>query len=200
MLNKQYRSIMTARVKALKKTNATDKVVEAIMNKMFAYIDFINAQKADETDKVFGKDIDKVFIIDEFKDFILPKSVRFKAGNYLCQDLLIRPVLVGSDVTNFSLDDWINVQAEYRGLFKSDISSNITTLNNLRLEFSVSDIEARMAVNIHVEGTDNSILSCHYVGEPFIPIAINLLDQFYKLPYFNASADEVLADYVSSFR
>lgn len=77
-------------------------------------------------------------ILNEFKDFVFPRSVRFEPGNLRTKDLLIRPAK--DESFKFDFPQYIIMIDDFRRYYKSDSKSNVTDLATLKRHVSFNEI------------------------------------------------------------
>lgn len=163
------------KVEAAKKWRATG--IRTNLERIFKYIAFFNSL---DEDVVFveGRTINDIPIIAEFKDFIIPNSVRLVAGDRRYPDMLERDLK--PEEFEFSYGEWMVLLTQFRGYFKKDLSSDMVMLSDLKLNKSVTDITDVVPVNGKVK----------YEGVPFIPIWLKDL----YTPMFNSTAANLTID------
>lgn len=189
---------LTNKVEVSKKWRATGirKCVTHIMN----YISFFNSL---EEDVIFvdGRTIDQIQIPSEFKDFIIPNSVRLVAGDRRYPNIVLRDsdptgtVIFESENDSITFKynylEWMNLITQFRGFFKKDLSSDMISLSELRLNKSISDISDIVVVNNEVK----------YEGVDFIPLRI--VEPYELIFSSNAqktSVAEMLEYYVANWK
>lgn len=191
MINEKLLATLVARIVSQTRVNSpkgqsSDDYVKGILSKLFTYIDCINSlpERASRIDDVSLSDI---VIMDEFKGFILPSSVKVDPSDLNAEDLMIKPAIS----SKFSYEQFINCQLAIRSWFKSDLKTNVTHLDQLRRKISLFDALPNAAFKL-----DSGELVCRYTDKPFVPIQLwSDLNQLYRENYFNATYDNVLTDY-----
>lgn len=168
-------SRITKRLMSIKKISAKEDEVKAMAESIFKYIYLFNS--VDEFGvRVLDRDFEEIIVLDEFKEFIYPRCVRRDAMNLNMNDLLVRAAEVSKDL---SYGDYIDACANFRRLFKSDISTGIVKLSDLKKDVNLADIEAKIDVDGRVQ----------FNGIAFVPIPVNKgIGVFYKKSYLNESA------------
>lgn len=173
------------RIMATKKVNVKEDEVRKVIETMKSYIDYFNS--LDEfTSTIWSNnaDISKVNILNEFKDFVIPAAVRIDATDIKCANLVRL-----NEVKSFgSFSDFINLNDQIRGLFKSDASSNVSSLADLKKSENLSSIIDRASVKKKVA----------YKSSPFVPVRLNYIADLFEDRYFNGTEDEVISDYIDT--
>lgn len=91
--------------------------------------------------EVDGVPLEKIPILDEFKDFILPNSVRYDSSYRAFPDLLKRNTdLAAGDTYKFNDIEYKNACDRLRTYCKSDMKSRVSTLADVRVNKSLSDV------------------------------------------------------------
>lgn len=152
---------------------------------------------------------ENVPILNEFKDFITPRSVRLEPGNLRTTDLLVRPKAPekmyewrgkynkGSQKIEpeefeyeFNLAKYMINIADFRHYYKKDANSDTTSLENLKRHVSLT--EALDSIYILSEGVKyvkSGIESC-------IPYKIVNLSALFEDGYFDSSYDVSVINYM----
>ena len=129
-----------ARVKATHKVSNQDKEVKEDVECIADAIRRFNAlrENAYEVDGVL---LEKIPILDEFKDFLLPNSVRYDSSYRAFPDLLKRNNdLESGDTYKFNLNEYVNACDRLRTNCKSDMKSRVSMLSDIRVNKSLSDV------------------------------------------------------------
>lgn len=164
------------------------------INTILKYIDYFNSLGEFET-RVLDRNLDEIIILNEFKDLIIPRSVRYNPSDLRTKDLLKRSGKPnGYSKLNYS--EFIFAQINFRRLFKKDISSNITTLASIKVNKSLTEVMPYVGkVTTSNGGIKEFVVK--YDSAPFIPLFINgsVLDVFEE-NYWNASIKDAIRNYV----
>lgn len=212
ILEKPQFESMIARVNALKKTKVEEKEIRRIMTGVFNAIDQFNVLLSEYNKRFWDYDLSEIPVLNEFKDFVLPASVKVNAADVQCKDLIDREqtyltypmekkqnLLDVIQVIN-SLSSYLDLLAEFRGIFRSDSTSNITYLSELKKNVSLSEISSKCAYLMEgIDGNDHWF--CHYSFDtPFIsvPLRSNYW-QCFKDYYWNADVNDVLNVYIEKW-
>lgn len=187
----EFINAYASRALAQKKTSRKSNEVEDVVRKIFGYIKYFNGQP-ENTTMISGHELSNWPILNEFKDFIMPNTVRYEAGNRLFNDVLVHSELIKDDPENpkFSYSEYVNLLSEFRNFFKKDATDGKVMLDTLRVDKSFEDVRA-------VGARYGEEVLCHYVGDAFIPVPLKCLDVFVKDAYLNASDVEVVSDYLA---
>lgn len=168
--------------------------------KIFSYIIMFNGL-AEDTTILNNHPLTDWPILNEFKDFICPNSIRWKAGDKSFVDVLSRNFELENHSLTDSLkrndidyNDYLNALSEFRSFFKKDATNDFVSLASLRVDKSIADV------------SDFIVLSdgrCHYLGEPYLPILKVTLDDemitsLVQNWYFNADIKEVYQSYLAN--
>lgn len=177
--------------KAQKRVSRVDDLDDQIV-KIFNYIKYFNTLDQDST-LVFPDDpktLDRIPILKEFSEFILPSSVKLIAGNRRMEELLVYWDSSKVD-KSLSYSDYLNVIDTFRGYFKKDASNDIVTLDSLKKELSLSDVLSRLQL-------DDSV---NYDSDPFIPIKLNQdVRILIGTKFMQDSAEKMIEDYCAKIR
>lgn len=162
------------------------------------YVNNINSMKEDQTMlEGFNRNIDELSILDPFKGWIRPRSIRYILGDLKCIDMLSRPEFLGWDVTypdgtkatityNKLLMGWMIICRH----FKLDHQQKLVAVSSLRRDVTFNDILSIASIKGKV----------NYQNNAFIPVPLG--DEcalFFHDAYFNASEAEVINDWFVSF-
>lgn len=199
-------SKMVSRVNATKKVRTPEPVrdangkisspsaVEEVITKILQVIDTINA-KEERLAMIMDRPLENVVIINEFRDFIMPDSVRQDVSDMRTNDLLERRV---PDVKlEISYNEWLDLQSTFRSWFKKDMQSETSNLGQLRVRKSLVDI----LPCCRIKNNDNpDAYDVRAWDEPFIPVDLNPgVRVLLRSDWFNTSADFILDDYISEW-
>lgn len=172
--------------------------VKALLMKIFTYIDYFNSL-SDLSTRVFDVEFSKIPILNEFRDFLIPASVKMNTADLNCEEMLIKPQFNSN--ADLNLDDYLNLCLDFRALFKKDISDNVSTLDSFRKSVSWSEMASKACYSFAVDdnGKKSKALFARYDGDvPFIPIQISsFITNGYKTRYWNATSTEIIDDYVT---
>lgn len=191
---------MVSRVKALAKVKVSEKEIENTLLSIFDHLNYINS--ISEYDyQIYDRPLDEVFVINEFKDFVRPKSVKLDASSPHCVEMLT--MIHCNQVLNYH--DWVNLQAEFRGWFKSDLAQNITKISDLKKCVSWSEIRHMASYVVLVEENDDpkdtDIQIITKSGDsPFYPIRLNCdMFKYFRSRYFDCLESEEIEDYLDNW-
>lgn len=154
---------------------------------IFEVINYINSQPENVT-RILDRNIDEFVIPVEFKDFVLPNSVRYDVGNRLSIDLLVRSNLKTKQDYNVYLNSISRIRAAYRKGSQEDL----VMLKDLRKDVSFEDVRERASFNI-----DGKFFT-KFEGIPFIPIRLNFGSQFFDRCIFNVEDFYPVAEFVNT--
>lgn len=167
------------------KVDATD--VESKISKLFLYIEHFNSLPED-TSIIEGHQLEEWKILNEFKDFVLPNSIRYESGSRTYTDLLGKREKNGFKP---SLNEYNDLIARFRNYFKKDTNDNFVSLASLKINRSFEEVRQIISVGDDVRYMDN----------PYIPLPVNdgvrcLFSKF----YFNSTIEQVVDDYVAKLQ
>lgn len=197
---------MVSRVNATKRVRTPEPIKDAktkvdapltvreVITKILQVIDTINA-KEERLAIVMDRPLENVIIINEFKDFIMPDSVRQDVSDMRTNDLLERKV--PDTKLEISYNEWLDLQSTFRSWFKKDMQSEISNLSQLRVRKSLVDI----LPCCRIKSNDNpDAYDVRAWDEPFIPVDLNPgVRVLLRSDWFNTSADYVLDDYINEW-
>lgn len=197
--------LMVNRILSLKKVRIGSgkyqdevKGIRSRLLRIFEYIDYFNSL-SDLSTMVFDVEFSKIPILNEFKDFMIPASVKMNAADLNCEEMLIKPEVKNLDT--FSLNEYLDLCLDFRSLFKKDLTDNVTSLDSFRKNVSWSEVANKACYSFTVEedGTETVDLFVHYNSDvPFIPVQISsFITGGYKSRYWNFTVTEVINDYLT---
>lgn len=210
---KKVLDLVKARALSSKKIRVDEKELERNIQIILTNILYFN-KLSDFDSTVYSNymNLKDVVILNEFIPFVIPTSVRYFNGDQKSMDLLVRDsvdIFFNEDgkgsvplslVLNYNT--FLNAQIYFRGIFKENISSNITTLDSLKVTKSLSDvinIAAFISGTKDEEGNDEILVK--YESEPFIPVILNLSAfNLFRNDYVNADIEVILIDYFNRVR
>lgn len=162
--------------------------IEDPVNTIFDMVEAINCLE-ENTFMFLNRHISEFVIPAEFKDFVLPNSVRYDVGNRSSTDILYRL----SDKKAPTYTEYLNAIARVRALFRKGSEEDLVYLSELRKDMSFEDVRSRAAF---VEGQS---FVTRYEGIPFIPICLTFGKQFFENHYYNVTIDEPKTEFVNTF-
>lgn len=178
-------------------------IVEGILNK----IEVINSLP-EFSEMLWNKRLSEIVIADEWKDLILPESVRMDPTDLKTNNLLIKgSALVSSDIQDYS--DFLDLQMKFRGLFKKDLKDNTTTLDQLFVPKSLYDVlpiaamwdEDDEKIIVNEDDSERVLLDVRSIDDPFIPVRLDArLKCLFRRDYLNTTSKQVIMDYFSKVR
>lgn len=176
-------------------------VIRETITSILHMIDRVNASN-EFTTRYFGRDAKDFVIANEWKDFFLPSSVRLDPTDLKTKNLLNTSVARVKDAEDVGLYvDWTNLQLQFRSWYKSDLSSNVTTLDTVRQPKSLFDVLP--ICTIGDESDDNSeeaLPSVRSLDEPFIPVRLKSeISVLFRSDYWNMNVRGVVVDYCNKF-
>lgn len=186
--------------------NPEDNEVRNLIEAIFGYI--VNFNSLDEDTTIINNHpLSDWPVLNEFKDLILPNSVRWKSGDKSYNDVLVRVthkdfvdtkkgIYKKIDVSKLDYLDYLDKLSQFRSLFKKDASSDYVSLESLRVDKSVTDVIDYVVIE------DGTSKRCHYDTTPFIPVIKLKLDNsiystLFKDWHYSADVDEVVDVFVS---
>lgn len=184
----EYKDVFYSRALNQRRISVKDDEVRKLVDTIFKYLHYFNSQPED-TRMIDSREISEWPILNEFKDFVMPNSVRYESGNRQFSDVLVRNY---ESIEGFNPNyiEYLDVLSRFRGIFKKDASENRVMLDCLRVDRSLEEI--RSIAGNTIDGN-----TVHYTNDPFIPIPVNCMDVLTNDYYWNANADEVVSDYIS---
>lgn len=164
---------------------------ERIIHRLFDYIHFFNSQYVKDGVSILGgKSWNEIPVCNEFKDFILPNSVRYDPADRAWTDLISkREEIKEADISKLSYQDYIETLIVYKSLFKDSITNNVSYLSDVKKDVSLSDVISRSI-------RDDK---CIFNNTPFVPIEINgVVELDANALHYNYYVDDMIADYMLS--
>lgn len=176
------RTLATAR----RRVNESD--VKRVLNIILADVNLFNSLAEDES-ILNGVSIDEIDVPDEFKDVILPNSVRYDTAYRAMSDILHRNP---RSVLKFNINEWKDSCDEFRSFFKLDATTSITKLSDLRVNKSLADVFNQFVTE------DGHV---HYADTPYIPIALDDITAICgkKNRWFNYDVNDMINEYFSNW-
>lgn len=153
------------------------------LNVICNFINYVNSLDED-TLRVFDRDFDDIVIPTELKDLVLPKSVRVIPGDRRTEDVLLRPETKSAVCTSYA--EYINAVDQFRGYFKRDSKSDMTTLSSLRVDVSLVEILDRICLDDRARVTNQGTY----------PIAVKPVSQLLTDRFFSDSTNDVIQDWL----
>lgn len=160
-----------------------------LVSRILNYIKYFNNLKED-TNKAFaeGVSLDELFIIDEFAEFIQPRSIRYDASDKETVDLRLRDDKV-EDESLLNEAEWVKLQNKFRSLYKMKTDDRTQSIASLRRHVSLGDVIKKVSINEKVRIFE--------VDGSYIPIPVNTaLGCLFTDDYFNSDIDKVLRNWV----
>lgn len=194
MFEDVMRELISERAYACKKIKLDQqKQIEPVVDKIVKYLKYFNTIGEFDT-KIFDlREFSEVNIPNEFKDFITPKCVKYVPGSRQSYDLLVRDD-IDPEAELLSLPDWIDTYIEWRGFFKKDGTSDLTTLATLKVERSFNDV---LPESYFVDDDGNSFL--RYENTPYVPIRLEpAAASLFRADYFNSDVTTIVRDYLTA--
>lgn len=171
-------------------------IITKVISEILSLIDEVN-NAPEFTYQFFGQRVEEFIVADEWKDYFIPESVRLDPTDLKTKDLLVRKTSnVSNDIQKYSR--WLDLQIRVRTWYKTDLSKNTTSLNNIRTKKALFDVLPIMCVT--KKDTDIDELSVHSIDEPFVPIRLDSgMRNLYRSDYWNTSVSQILTDYTNKF-
>lgn len=173
-----------------RKISRDDGLAESI-DYIFKSIDYFNSfdEYHHVIEDVHFTEFKDIPILNEFKDFILPRSIRYEPVNLRTKDVLVRPK--SPDKFKFDISKYHIEIDNFRRYFKKDAKSEFVTLEDLKKHISLSEAIDRMFITVE---SDKYVKSG---ANAFIPIELstdlsNILDD----SYFDTNYDKCVFDYM----
>lgn len=197
------RNLVTSRVNSTKKIRTgyqaakDDKPefneIRNAIDEIFDNINYFNS--LDEyTTSIDGKLTNEIMVLNEFKDWVFPLSIRYNPSNIRTEDLLVRNEVKGF---RFNYDRYVRACDNFRRFYKSDVQSNKTTLDSLRQHKSLAEVIDKITIEKVIRGKKQ--LAVDYMNSAFIPIPIKeSVSCLFRNDYFNESAECVIKDYINN--
>jgi hypothetical protein len=197
------RNLVTSRVNSTKKIRTgyqpakDDKPefneIRNAVDEIFDNINYFNS--LDEyTISIDGRLTSEIMVLNEFKDWVFPLSIRYNPSNIRTEDLLVRNEVKSF---KFNYDRYVRACDNFRRFYKSDVQSNKTTLDSLRQHKSLAEVIDKITIDKVIRGKKQ--LAVDYMNSAFIPIPIKeSVSCLFRNDYFNESAECVIKDYINN--
>lgn len=189
MVNKNvFVEFVVKKAMAQKKVSRPEKEVKDLVRKIADAIEFFNSLPEEDYSSLL-KSPDEIKIPAEFKEFIIPESVRFDQSTYACPDLLVRSKVKEYEWSPFT---WNIVCDEWRSLFKKDCNSDMVPLSEAKKKVVLHDIIDVISTKQH---------SCRSKDTPYIPVELSVdLTELIGSRYFNCSDADMIEDFMTSLK
>lgn len=187
MLNK-IKSLYVARICNTRRVNVDIKLVEGWVDTVFDYILGFNRMGETDTFCTFlNRPTNQIEIMEEFKDFVSPASIRLSPDVWFTQDLVER---YQPGVMKFMrYDEFINAQANIRRIFKSDLNSRMVTLESLRKKVSLADALPKVSIKGKVQDSDGRGFVPYYLSTDVVTPLYSNVDAVYNCNEMDCIAD-----------
>lgn len=196
--------LLKARIIATKKINikdpfdakkTTDSYIDGILNQIWDYIEYFNSIPEFTQTLFDGRKLEDIEVAQEWSNFIYPESVRLDPTDLKTENL--RVIINGSgEPSNFSYNEWLNLQLTFRSWFKMDLTQTTTSLAVCRAPKGMMDILPIASFN-KGEGL-NDVRS---IDDPFIPIPLKKeVAVLFRNDYLNTTSTQVVSDWIAKFR
>lgn len=162
--------------------------VEKTITTILKNINLFNGLYEDES-ILNGVSIDEIDIPEEFKDIILPNSVRYDTAYRAMSDILKRNT---RSTLKFNINEWKDNCDAFRSYFKMDATTSIVKLSDLRVNKSLADVFNQFVTE------DGHV---HYADTPYIPIALDDITAICgkKNRWFNYDVNDMINEYFSNW-
>lgn len=189
VISSEFKDAVFLKYKANRRISIRDEITD-VKDPVFNILNMIiNVNALPENTKVYcDRDIDQFMIPVEFKDLVLPNSVRYDVGNRSSKDLLVRTK--GTGVADYN--EYLNSIARIRALYRKSSDEDLVPLSDLRKDVSFEDVRSRAAF----KGKEEYIV--HYEGVPFVPILLSKGKEFFEDHYYNVAIDEPLQEFINT--
>lgn len=176
-------------IEATKKVRTKDGEIEGLVSEIITNMNYFNTLGPYQT-RLNDVELKMIPIPNEFKDMILPSSVKYDQNDISCRELLE----VQKQNVPFSLEKWLQILAKYRGLYKSDALENVSYLADLKKAVNLADVIQRLSIRI------DDVYKCHAIdGKPYFPFVLSdelLVKRIFRDAYFNVDRSEMEHDYL----
>lgn len=198
MLNEVYLDLLINRVAAASPLKlevvkdgklVAEEKVSVVVKGLFKHIHAINCLP-EHARFINGYSLEDVKIIDELKDFIMPECISMDPSSRMAVNFAMN----GECHSNFKLNEFNDLQLQFRNFFKKTGLDGSTSISSLRTRVSLIDVLDKCPVIIDGEEY------IHYEGTPFIPYDVKgelKTIGLYNKSYFNETYDNVIKDYIS---
>jgi hypothetical protein len=181
--------LLVNRIEASKRIRVDSAIVKETVAKLLQYINVFNAMD-EYQDRVLDANLDTIKVIGELAPFIEPSSVRLDPNDVKTSNLLVEWEEV--DASDMSVNEFHDLEAEFRKWFKKDASENVETLDHLRVAKSFNDVLPRMAIEL--EGGE---WWTKFDSAPFIPVPLDAskVGGLFRDMYFSATVEDMIEEY-----
>lgn len=181
--------LLVNRILASTKIRVNSDIVKETVAKLLKYINVFNAMD-EYQDRVLDANLDTIKVIGELAPFIEPSSVRLDPNDVKTSNLLVEWEKI--DDSDMSVNEFHDLEAEFRKWFKKDASENVETLDHLRVAKSFNDVLPRMAIDLGVGDWWT-----RFDSAPFIPIPLDAskVGGLFRSMYFSALVVDMIEEY-----
>lgn len=132
-----------------------------LISDIIDYVNYFNALPEHST-QVFGIPLDKVTIINEFKDFIYPSAVRVDILDRRGRNLLALDRNKTVHETTYNYAEFMNLQVKFRNYLRKDANTDVTPLATAMKPLNLFDVISKSSCGC----------KCIPSAEPFYPIPL----------------------------
>lgn len=186
------KNLFTSRIQHSKKIRVDDKVIKSNIDQLVDFINLFNSMEECQ-DRVLNTNLSNIKVMKEIIPFIYPDSVRLDPNDRKTADILLRPTdeEKKSVPVNLDVNDFHDIQAEFRGFFRKDFGSDFETLDHIKVAKSFADVLPRMTIH------NSDTWWVKYDSAPFVPVPLynDAVVDLFRDFYFTASYAEVIQEY-----
>lgn len=185
---KEIEKLYVTRIYNTRRVNVDEDHIKEWVKTIFEFINGFNRMGETDTFCSFlNRPTNQIEIMEEFKDFISPASIRLSPDVWFTQDLVERyqPGVMEPK----SYDNFINSQANIRRIFKSDLNSRMVTLESLRKKVSLVDALPKVSVKGKVQDGDGKGFVPYYLKTDVVTPLYSNVDAVYNCNEMDCIAD-----------
>lgn len=172
-----------------------------VVDEIFEFIDYFSFEIKYRQSSVDGVLLKDIPIIKEIAPYIYPTEIRWDASDDRCVNLIDRSVHRIINLPD-SINHFIQLEAQFRGFFKSTLNNDTVSLESIKQVVAVKDVESRLAVKfIDDEESNNGNKSSKFVWKlasvdnPQIPYPVIIYKELFEDSHFNDTVVSCVKDY-----
>lgn len=143
-------------------------------------------------DRILDMDLSQIQYPNELIEWQEPRTIRFRVGTFWSKDLRDTTQFSKYDGKGLNINEWNQILYSIRAIKKVTTLKNMTTLDQLKKNVALTDIEDKCICGGKV----------HYQDTAFVPIKIKdaILKAAYDMTYFSHSFGTVLKRWISEMK
>lgn len=162
-----------------------------VISRIAEYVNYFNTI-GEFTDRILDVELSQIQFPNELIPFIEPRTIRYRVGTYWSKDLRLIKQFEDFNGKGLSITEWNQLLYALRAFKKVTTLKNMTTLDQLKKNVSLTDIEDFCICRGKV----------HYQDTAFVPIKIDdaVFKAVYDPMYFSHDYNVVLKRWISELK